>query len=55
MSRVKSFRELLATGAAQCGALVDELLAAAMWSAAPLRAARIAAMKPAHESGPPRA
>jgi 2-dehydropantoate 2-reductase len=54
MSRVNSFRELLAAGASKCCALVDELLAAAARSGAPLRTARFEDMKPAPESTPPR-
>lgn len=46
MSRVRSFRELLATGAPECRALVDVLLAAAPQANPPVSVARIAAMKP---------
>ena len=42
MSRVRSFRELLATGEAECGALVDVMAAAAP----PAAAVQILAMKP---------
>lgn len=45
-SRVKSFRELLATGAVECGALVDELCAAAARSGAHIRTDRLQGMKP---------
>ena len=46
MSRVRSFRELLATGQAECEALVDAMIAAAPRAGAPVRIAAIAAMKP---------
>ncbi len=46
MSRVRSFRDLLATGGAECSALVDAMLAAAARAAAPVSVAAIAAMKP---------
>jgi 2-dehydropantoate 2-reductase len=47
MSRIKSFRELLATGADECSALVDVLIAAAIRARPAVRVARIEAMKPA--------
>ena len=47
MSRVRSFRELLATGQAECEALVDTMIAAAPRAGALVRVADIAAMKPA--------
>ena len=46
MSRVRSFRELLATGQAECEALVDAMIAAAPRAGASVRIANIAAMKP---------
>ena len=46
MSRVRSFRELLATGQAECEALVDAMIAAAPRAGASVRLADIAAMKP---------
>ena len=46
MSRIRSFRELLATGQAECEALVDAMTAAAPQAGAPVRVADIAAMKP---------
>jgi 2-dehydropantoate 2-reductase len=46
MSRIGSFRELLATGAGECRALVDALVAAAPRANPPVRTARIEAMKP---------
>ncbi len=46
MSRVPSFRELLATGANECRALVDVLVAQAAKVQPPVEVARIAAMKP---------
>ena len=47
MSRVKSFRELLATGASECRALADVMTAAASAVTPPVRVARIRAMRPA--------
>ena len=47
MSRVRSFRELLATGRSECEALVDAMIAAAPRAGASVRVADIAAMKPA--------
>jgi 2-dehydropantoate 2-reductase len=47
LSRVRSFRELLATGAGECRALVDAMLAAADRAKAPVRAARLESMRPA--------
>ncbi len=46
MSRVRPFRELLATGRAECVALVDAMLAAASEAGDPVPVAAIAAMKP---------
>ena len=46
MSRIAPFRELLATGAGECRALVDVLVAAASRVDPPIAAARILAMKP---------
>lgn len=46
LSRLKSFRELLATGAAECRALVDAMVAAAPGAKPPVRVERIEAMKP---------
>ena len=46
MSRIRSFRELLATGAGECRALVDVLVAAAPRADPPVSVARIQAMKP---------
>jgi len=46
MSRNKSFRDLLATGASECRALVDVLVANATQSNPPVSVAEIEAMKP---------
>ena len=46
MSRIRSFRELLATGKAECCALVDEMVAAAARAKAPVPVVAIVAMKP---------
>ena len=46
MSRIRSFRELLATGEAECCALVDVLAAAAVAAGRADLAARIGAMRP---------
>ena len=46
LSRVRSFRELLATGANECRALVDVMTAAAPRATPPVQTARIEAMKP---------
>lgn len=46
MSRITSFRELLATGTGECRALVDVLVAAASRVGPPISAAKILAMKP---------
>ena len=46
MSRVRTFRELLATGQAECEALVDAMIATAPQAGASVRIADIAAMKP---------
>ena len=46
MSRVRTFRELPATGQAECEALVDAMIATAPQAGASVRIADIAAMKP---------
>jgi 2-dehydropantoate 2-reductase len=46
LSRIRSFRELLATGAGECRALIDELIAVASRTHPPLAISRIAAMRP---------
>ncbi len=46
MSRIPSFRELLATGIGECRALVDDLVAHAVQAGAHVSTARIEAMKP---------
>ena len=46
MSRIRSFRELLATGKTECGALLDVLAAAAPRANPPVAAAAIQAMRP---------
>jgi 2-dehydropantoate 2-reductase len=46
MSRIPSFRTLLATGAAECAALVDAMVAAAPAAGPGVDVARIAAMRP---------
>lgn len=46
MSRIRTFRELLATGQAECEALVDAMIATAPKAGASVRIADIAAMKP---------
>ena len=46
VSRIRSFRELLATGVAECRALVDVMIAAAPRAKPPVATARIEAMKP---------
>lgn len=46
MSRVRSFRELLATGKAECVALVDAMVAAAPLAREPVEVSAIEAMKP---------
>ncbi|UAJ08771.1 ketopantoate reductase family protein [Glacieibacterium megasporae] len=46
MSRIRSFRDLLATGKSECVALVDMIAAAGAGIAAPDLVARIVAMKP---------
>ena len=46
MSRIRSFRELLATGANECRALVDVLAANASKAHPPVSASKILAMKP---------
>ena len=51
MSRIPSFRELLATGKAECIALVDAMVAAAPRAKGPVVVASIQAMRPS-ESGP---
>ena len=49
MSRVRSFRELLATGIHECRALVDVLVAHAPLANSPVAVAKIQAMKPSGE------
>lgn len=49
MSRIPSFRELLATGLHECRALVDVLLTAALQATPAIDSARIEAMKPADQ------
>ncbi len=46
MSRIRSFRELLATGEAECRALVDSMVAVSSRARSSSAAAAIAAMKP---------
>ena len=46
LSRIRSFRELLATGKHECCALVDVMLAAALQAKPPIDAIKIRAMKP---------
>ena len=46
ISRVRPFRELLATGEAECGALVDSMVAAALLAKMPVAVSNIQAMKP---------
>ena len=46
MSRIRSFRELLATGKAECRALVDVMVAAAPLAKQPVTVSDIQAMKP---------
>ena len=46
MSRITAFRELLATGLGECGALVDVMVAAAPRADPPVAVAAILAMKP---------
>ena len=52
ISRIRSFRELLATGINECRALVDVMVAAAPRSNPPIQVAKILAMKPAEASPP---
>ena len=47
MSRIRPFRELLATGEHECRALVDAMLAAASQATSPVSLSTIEAMKPA--------
>ena len=49
MSRIPSFRELLATGSNECRALVDVLLAASRQAKPAIASAKIEAMKPAEQ------
>jgi 2-dehydropantoate 2-reductase len=49
MSRIRSFRELLATGINECRALVDVMVAAAPRSNPPIQVSKIQAMKPAED------
>ena len=46
MSRIRSFRELLATGRAECCALVDVMVASAALAAPPIAVPAIEAMRP---------
>ena len=46
MSRIRSFRELLATGRNECRALVDVMVAAAPLANPPVSAPKIQAMRP---------
>ncbi|HEY0780291.1 MAG TPA: hypothetical protein VGD56_20195 [Gemmatirosa sp.] len=46
MSRVRSFREVLATGDAECRALVDAMVAAAPLADPPIAVSEIQAMRP---------
>jgi hypothetical protein len=46
MSRIRSFRELLASGEVECRALVDMMATAALRSGKTVAMARILAMKP---------
>ena len=50
MSRIRSFRDLLATGVNECRALVDVLAAAAEQAKPPVRVDRIRAMRPGQAS-----
>lgn len=50
MSRITSFRELLATGVNECRALVDTMAEAASRANPPMQVPQIQAMKPAHET-----
>ena len=50
MSRIRSFRELLATGVGECRALVDVLVVAAHRANPPVAVATIQAMKPSEET-----
>ena len=47
LSRIRSFRELLATGVNECRSLVDVMLTAAPRAKPPVDASKIQAMKPA--------
>jgi 2-dehydropantoate 2-reductase len=49
ISRIRSFRELLATGINECRALVDVMVAAAPRSNPPIQVSKIQAMKPAED------
>ena len=49
MSRVRSFRELLATGEAECEALVDVMVEAASLTKSPVLVSRIQAMRPSRK------
>ena len=46
MSRIASFREVLATGKSECQVLVDVMVAAAPLATQPVNLTRIQAMKP---------
>ncbi len=51
MSRIRSFREVLATGEAECRILVDDMVAAAPRAKKPVDVSRIQAMKPRQRTG----
>jgi len=51
MSRITSFRGLLATGIGECRALVDTMVAAASRAHPPVGVATIQAMKPSEDVG----
>jgi 2-dehydropantoate 2-reductase len=46
MSRIRSFRELLATGKAECCALIETMVAAAPLAKTPIDVSDIRAMRP---------
>ncbi len=47
MSRNRGFRELLATGASECRALIDSMIPAALAARGPVAVSEIEAMRPA--------
>ena len=49
ISRIRSFRELLATGASECHALIDVMVAAAPQAKQPIAVRKILAMKPSDD------